>query len=219
LTPDSVTKGKIKAESFDFFADDVVSDNTIVSFTIGFRPNQHEFSTDQYAAEFERAVKSASTFGNAAVVITGHSDPTKTLVTLIRAGMTTGAIKRTGTSGNYNYYLNGKPLDPTRTKEVIALIDSGVFDSGSKNNPRAVMQAALNLSHSRAKAVKESLAKFAKMKNIKLDLTQIVPVGAGISDPVIPKPSSAQEAGENMRVEFKIIKVPAEALEDSEFDF
>ena len=38
-------------------------------------------------------------------------------------------------------------------------------------------------------------------------------------EPVIAKPRNISEARENMRVEFKIVKVPAEALESTDFDF
>ena len=50
-------------------------------------------------------------------------------------------------------------------------------------------------------------------------MTQIQPVGAGILEPVIPKPRSMAEAKENMRVEFRIVRVPAEAIKESDFDF
>jgi hypothetical protein len=38
-------------------------------------------------------------------------------------------------------------------------------------------------------------------------------------EPVIPKPRSLQDAKENMRVEFRIVRVPAEAIQESDFDF
>jgi ABC-type nitrate/sulfonate/bicarbonate transport system substrate-binding protein len=218
VAPSSVKKEKIKAESFDFFEDDIVDANTIVSFTIGFKPNQQTFSIDQYGADFERAVKASSTFGNAAVVITGHSDPTRTLVTLLKAGIEKGVIRRTGSRGSYRYFFEDKSIDPTQTGQMIKLINTGSFD-GSTQNPRGVMQAALNLSVVRATKVKEAIEKFAADNKINLDMSQIVPVGAGISDPVIPKPTNKSEAMENMRVEFKIIRMPAEALEASDFDF
>jgi len=44
-------------------------------------------------------------------------------------------------------------------------------------------------------------------------------VGAGISDPVIPRPVNNEQAAENRRVEFRIVRVPAEALTAEDFDF
>ncbi len=81
--------------------------NTIVDFTINFEPNQQEFSADQYGAEFNRALNAAATFGNARIVIRGHSDPTKTLIDFVKAGMAKGMIKQTGTQGNYRYFYKG----------------------------------------------------------------------------------------------------------------
>jgi outer membrane protein OmpA-like peptidoglycan-associated protein len=81
------------------------------------------------------------------------------------------------------------------------------------------MQAALNLSHARAAAVKKSLVDFAEQQQVNLDVSQVQPVGAGIVEPVIPRPRSLNEAKENMRVEFRIVRVPAEALNETDFDF
>ncbi|WP_145358078.1 OmpA family protein [Alienimonas californiensis] len=80
-------------------------------------------------------------------------------------------------------------------------------------------QKALNLSVVRAEAVKRAIAESPKGANVQVDLSALTPTGAGISDPVIPKPRSLEEAKENMRVEFRIVRVNAEALGPGEFDF
>jgi len=206
------------AESMDEFLGDNLDSNTIVSFTINFEPNQKQFSADRYGTEFNRALKDASTFGNARVVIRGHSDPTKTLVDMLRAGMGKGVIKQTGTRGNYRYFLNGKPLDLQQIGNLQELIEQGMF-SGSSPDPSVTMQAALNLSKKRAEEVRDALVDFAQSQGTKIDPSQITPVGAGISDPVISKPANLDEAKQNMRVEFRIVKVEAEAIQSSDFDF
>lgn len=206
------------AEDFDFSPDAELDDKTIVSFTINFEPNQSEFSADQYGAEFMRAIKAASTFGNAVVVIRGHSDPTRTLRELVKAGVEKGLMKRVGTSGNYRYTLNGRPLDTNSIDTIVDLVKTGKFE-GTAHKPAETMQAALNLSHDRATAVRGSLVEFAEEQKVNLDASQIQPVGAGIVEPVIPRPRSLAEAKENMRVEFRIVRVPAEALNESDFDF
>ena len=81
------------------------------------------------------------------------------------------------------------------------------------------MQAALNLSKKRADAVRDAVAKFAKQAEVNLDMSQIVPVGAGVTEPVIAKPKNPLEAKENMRVEFRIVRVEAEAIAPSDFNF
>ncbi|MCA9200273.1 MAG: hypothetical protein KDA87_22190 [Planctomycetales bacterium] len=206
------------AENLDFFPGQELDDRTIVSFTINFEPNQSDFSAVRYGSEFNRAIQAASTFGNAVVVIRGHADPTKALIEFIKSGMDQGLIKRTGQRDNYRYFLQGKPLDLNSTADVIKLIETGRFETKNAK-PRETVQAAMNLSLDRAKTVKDELTKFAEQQKVNIDLSQIQPAGAGISEPIIPKPSSINEAKENMRVEFRIVRVPAEALNESDFDF
>ena len=68
-------------------------------------------------------------------------------------------------------------------------------------------------------AMKEAIVNFAKSQGVTMDVSQIQPVGAGISDPVIPRPVNNEQAAENRRVEFRIVRVPAEALTAEDFDF
>jgi ABC-type nitrate/sulfonate/bicarbonate transport system substrate-binding protein/outer membrane protein OmpA-like peptidoglycan-associated protein len=207
------------AEAIDLFPDsDELDDRTIVSFTISFEPNQSKFSADRYRSEFDRAIEAASTFGNAVVAIRGHSDPTKTLVDFIKAGTELKIIKKTGQKGNYRYFMEGKEIDLTSIEQVTELIKEGRFQ-GTANNPAQTMQAALNLSLARSKAVKDSLVGYAREQGVGLDASQMQPVGAGILEPIVPKPKNMQQARVNMRVEFRVVRVPAEALLESDFDF
>lgn len=218
VEPTNVERFNVAGETTDMFLGENLDANTIVSFSINFEPNEQNFSADRYGAEFLRALKQASQFGNARVVIRGHADPTKTLMDLVKAGTAKGLIQQNGTPGNYRYFMNGKPLDLSRTKEVVELIKAGALGGGSVD-PMVTMQAALTLSLSRAEAVKKSLEKYASESGINVDLSQIVPLGAGIMEPVIPKPRNMDEAKENMRVEFRIVKVNPEALAPTDFNF
>jgi ABC-type nitrate/sulfonate/bicarbonate transport system substrate-binding protein len=209
---------KASAESTDLFLGDNLDTNTIVSFTIGFEVDQKDFSADRYGSDFARALKEASKFGNARVIIRGHSDPTKTLLDLIKSGIAKGIIQQNGTAGNYRYFMNGKPLDLNRTKEVVELIKTGAFGGGNPD-PAVTMQAAINLSKSRADNVFAELQQYAKREGMNIDLSQIVPVGAGVVEPVIAKPKNPQEQKENMRVEFRIVKVNPESLAPADFNF
>lgn len=206
------------AESTDAFLGDNLDENTIVSFAISFKTNETEFPVQQYGADFMRALKAASTFGNARVVIRGHADPTKTLIDLIKAGMAKKLIRQNGVSGNFKYYFMGKELNLEDTKQIVDLIKKGAF-SGGDPDPNITMQAALSLSKSRADQVMKALEQYAKQSNITLDISQIAPVGAGISEPLIAKPKNFTEAEQNMRVEFRIVKVNAEALAPADFNF
>ncbi|MBI4349473.1 MAG: ABC transporter substrate-binding protein [Elusimicrobia bacterium] len=82
---------------------------------------------------------------------------------------------------------------------------------------KRMRQAALNLSLSRANAVRDSLVKYAKSSGISLDASQFAVVGHGIDQPrsgicgdAPCAPKSEQEWLDNMRVEFRIIEVEAE---------
>lgn len=198
---------------------EALDENTIVSFTINFNVNDDKFTAAQFGAEFKQALKAASTFGNAVVVIRGHADPTKALSEFVRAGLEKKTIRVVGNKGNRRYFLrNGAQLDLTDTATITKLIQTKQFET-QKHKPQQVVQAALRLSKSRADAVKASLVKFAKDLKVTFDDSQIQPVGAGISDPVIPRPINNEQAAENRRVEFRIVRVPAEALAPADFDF
>ncbi|MEM9704334.1 MAG: hypothetical protein AAF907_17975, partial [Planctomycetota bacterium] len=213
-------KERIVGGEADIFGDAAELDaNTILEFTINFDPNQSEFSADRYGAEFRQAVENAARYAGAVVVIRGHSDPTAVLGAMIRGGLSNGTLKRTGSPGKYKYFYNGRPIDPTDLDAVSKLIATGAFDAPPKHRPRAVMQKALNLSVARAEAVKQAIAQYAKQTGVNVDLSALTPTGAGISDPVIPKPRSLAEAKENMRVEFRIVRVDAEVIGPGDFDF
>ena len=79
-------------------------------------------------------------------------------------------------------------------------------------------QSAKNLSLARAIAVRDSIISYAKARGTSLDPSQFAVVGHGISqpksgvcggDPCAPK--TEQEWQNNMRVEFRIIQIEAEA--------
>ncbi|MBI2422695.1 MAG: ABC transporter substrate-binding protein [Candidatus Hydrogenedentes bacterium] len=196
-----------------------LDDRTILSFTVNFAPNQNEFSDIQYGAEFQRVVELASKYGNAVIAIRGHADPSKTLLELVKSGMAKGVLKRSGTTGNYTYSLEGRPLDLSQTQHITELVEKGAFDGVPGSNPRETMQAALNLSLTRAEAVRDSVITYANGKDLRLDKSQIQPLGVGIREPFIAKPANMDEAQQNMRVEFRLLRVLAEASTQSDFDF
>lgn len=218
IVDETAPGGKFKAEAVDVFPQGALDDRTILTFTIGFEPNQNTFTADVYGPEFLRAVQAASTFGNSVIAIRGHSDPTKTLVDFVQAGMNKGILKRSGTQGNYKYFFNQKPIDLAATGAIADLIEAGAFGGGSPD-PKQTMQAALNLSRSRAEAVRDAIVAYALANGYRLDKSQIQPVGVGVAEPLVAKPGNLDEAKQNMRVEFRLIKVPAEVIKSGDFDF
>lgn len=215
--------GRVKAEVADFSKD--LDSNTIFSFEIKFEPEQNTFSVDSYAADFQRVAQQAQTFGNAVILIRGHSDPTMALQNFFWAAKAKGLI--TGEKGNYKF--NGKPLDLSNTADIVATIQSVNLAGQQRRNsdnqlvpiddPRVTVAAALQLSQSRAQIVKKSIEEHAKAKGLTIDLSQIQPIGVGISEPINPQPRNMSQAKENMRVEFRVIRVKAESLNPNDFDF
>lgn len=65
-----VPKITADAESEDFFAD-----GTLFFKEMLFKPNQAEFKEEDYAADFEVAIKMIETYGGSLVVVEGHADP------------------------------------------------------------------------------------------------------------------------------------------------
>ena len=153
------------------------------------------------------------------IAVRGHADPTKTLLELVRAGTKKGILQRSGNRGNYSYSLKGRPLDLNSTSTLTELIQRGEFDGVDGHNPRETMQAALNLSRKRSEEVAGSVVQYAGSKGLEIDSTQLQPVGVGIREPFIAKPSNMAEAEKNMRVEFRLLRVTAEVQSGSDFDF
>jgi hypothetical protein len=194
--------------------------NTLISFSIQFQPTQNTFTSDVYGQEFDRVIKALSKAGNGIIAVRGHSDPTKTLSDFVKAGVAKGFIKQSGTPGNYSYYYNGKLLDLADTASIIKIIEDGSLEGPATGiNPKDTMQSALNLSRQRAEAVREAIIKYAKDRNIKLDPSQIQIFGVGIKEPLISKPRNMGEASQNMRVEFRLVRVSAEPVKQGDFDF
>lgn len=218
-------KARFKAEALlneveGMDADGVLDSRTLVSFTINFQPNQTSFDASQYSEEYKRVMDLSARFGNAAVVIRGHSDTTLVLRDAVKAGMENGKIKRSGSSGNYSYFLDGRPLDLDDQKKMVELIQtSDAFRPVGGIDPRKTMQAALNLSRERATAVRESLLAYARQNAVRMDESQIQAQGVGIREPLVARPRNPDEAAVNMRVEFRLVRVSAEAMTQADFDF
>ena len=213
-------KETVRAEVEAFNEEDVLDEKTLVSFTIQFKPNQEKFSQTEYKEEFDRVVELAAKYGNAAVAIKGHTDPSKTLMTLVKTGIKRNIIKRTGQRGNYKYFMDGKSIRLEDTEKLIKLIQQKKFESGTEiESPYQVMRAGLELSEQRAEAVKNAIVNYARKRNVRLESDQIVPIGMGIKEPVIAKPTNPEQASENRRVEFVLVKVSAETVAEADFDF
>lgn len=201
-------------------ADGALDSRTLLSFTVNFEPNQTSFESSTYDKEFDRVFDLSARYGKAALVIRGHSDTTLVLRDAVKAGIENGKLRRSGSPGNYSYFLDGKPLELTdRDAMRQAILTSDAFKPVAGLDPRRTMQSALNLSKERAQAVRASLLDHAVAKGVRIDESQIQAQGVGIREPLIARPTNASEAAQNMRVEFRLVRVSAEAMTASDFDF
>ena len=215
--------GRVKAEVTDFAKD--LDTNTILSFEIKFEPEQSTFSIESYASDFQRVAQTASTFGNAVIVIEGHSDPTLALMHFYWAAKAKGLLTGDGPT----YKFNGNDLELTNTEAILNAINANNLggqqrvDNTGKTveipNPRDTVIAAQSLSQTRAQAVKNSIEDYIKAKGLSLDLSQVQPYGVGIAGPVNPRPRNMTQAKENMRVVFRVVRVRAESLNEDDFNF
>jgi len=216
-------KGRIKAEVTDFGED--LDDSTIFSFEINFEPEQRTFSVASYAADFKRFAEVQATFANAAIIIEGHSDPTLALQQFFWAAKAKNII--TGSKGSYKF--RGRALSLTDTDSVVRAIQSENLSGQTRKNrrgqtvsiddPKQTVAAALQLSKARGIEVKEAIEEFARSNGYQIDMSAVIPHGVGIADPVNPRPRNMQQARENMRVVFRVVRVRAEAVSADDFDF
>lgn len=218
-----MTTGRIKAEVSDFAAD--LDSNTIYSFEIKFEPEEIDFKESDYAKDFQKVCEDSQKFGNAVILIRGHSDPTMTLQNFFWAAKAKGLITGSGNS----YKFKGTPLNLADTNFVIQTIQgenlANLTRVDSKNqtvaidDPRTTVAAALQLSQGRAITVKKRIEEYAKSRMYQIDFSQIQPQGIGISEPVNPRPRNMDQAKENMRVEFRIVRVKTESINEDSFNF
>ena len=79
------------------------------------------------------------------------------------------------------------------------------------------MDGLQDLSDERAVAVRKSILAYAKSKGLVLDESQMRTQGVGVREPVFANPQSDEQDAKNRRVEFSIIKVPADKVKADEF--
>ncbi|MBC8373441.1 MAG: ABC transporter substrate-binding protein [Planctomycetes bacterium] len=220
VRPTTMSGGKKRKDELDDWGDTKI-DPTLLAYAIQFPPRGRDFPIKTYGWAFQKAVDTANQHRDGAFFhIRGHADPTLVIRQFLKVGLATGLLTRQGVAPNWVYTYKGQKLDMNNTKAIIALIKTGAFSKnvvkdadGNPIDPKLTMQAALNLSKLRAENVRKSLFEYAKKKGLIL-LTGMVPEqcveGIGIAEPIIPRPTNMAEARQNMRVEFRLLRVKAE---------
>jgi ABC-type nitrate/sulfonate/bicarbonate transport system substrate-binding protein/outer membrane protein OmpA-like peptidoglycan-associated protein len=196
----------------------------IFRFRVAFKPNEYEFNERDYANDFQRALEVASLFGNTVVAIRGHADPGLLMQRFIQAATRRGLIRRE-TDTRYTVVADGSTIDFTKdTKKVLEIIKKQPPGSLQYSNlegdgtiDHAVTQLQ-GLSDERARNVQKSITSYATSHSLVLDPSQIRTQGVGVSEPENGFPRNDADAAMNRRVEFLVIKVPADKVNTDEFD-
>jgi ABC-type nitrate/sulfonate/bicarbonate transport system substrate-binding protein len=211
------TGGLIEATKIPTGAE--LTEGTLYFFTIGFEPNQKVFDEEKYGDDFQRALEQASLFGNALIAVRGHADVTELLKQFVRLSLSKGVLKRQGRPGSYEYFTkDGKKFDLGDTKKIVALIEKEDL-SDDKVDLKETLKLLRKLSNDRAEAVREALLKYAAAHKIVVDKNQLKATGVGVVEPVVAQPRKLEHMARNRRVEFRLIRVPAEAVTTKDFDY
>jgi ABC-type nitrate/sulfonate/bicarbonate transport system substrate-binding protein len=191
--------------------------DTIYVFTISFQPNEKEFSEAQYGEDFQRALEMASLFGNTVMAIRGHADPSSILVAKFKeAALAKGIIKQ----GAGEFLLkDGTKLDLNDVKKIVEIINKEQLRALDGRDLQQLVKDLQTLSEGRAEKVRDAVVNYATSRNYRLDKSQIKAVGAGGLEPVVAQAQTDEDLKKNRRVEFRIIKVPAEAINSGDIDY
>ena len=157
-----------------------LSNDTLFTFEINFKPNQRGFSAATYSGDFDRVVQLVSTYSGAVLTIEGHADPL-----------------------GYLQQRRNMERDPKGVDTVLL---------------NRMVQSGRNLSIQRAQEVRQAIIEQARAKGVSLDPTQFVTAGLGYDSPATGicgdrpcEPKNEREWLSNMRVQFRIVNIEAEA--------
>jgi len=186
----------------------------IFEFVITFKENSADFPEAQYGKDFQRALEQASLFGNAVVAIRGHADPKLMADRFIQAATSKGILR--------DGKLNGKPFDAKDTKTILATINANpdlrYKDSLGEGTMPSAVQGLQMLSDERAKNVRQAIIKYSGAHGLILEGSQLRHIGVGPTEPVDGFPQDDAGFQRNRRVQFMILKVPADKVASDEFD-
>jgi outer membrane protein OmpA-like peptidoglycan-associated protein len=190
----------------------------IYSFEIKFKPDQSDFPATEYGEHFQRALELASLYGNTVVAVRGHADPSALVQRFLEAAESQGLIKAKG--NGFVVAATGKAFDPKDIKQVLEFIKNNprleYRDEGRSYSMAGSVTVLQDLSVRRSEEVKKTILKYAGDRTLLLDTSQFQVSAAGVNEPKAVA-LDGQVNPDNRRVEFSIIKVPAEKVNAEEF--
>jgi ABC-type nitrate/sulfonate/bicarbonate transport system substrate-binding protein/outer membrane protein OmpA-like peptidoglycan-associated protein len=207
-----IRQGRIRAEP------KVEPELIVYSFKVAFEPNQSKFPPEQYGTAFQQALELASLYGNMAVAIRGHADPSLFVNRTLQVATQKGVLKKTGNS--YVFAADSSPFNPRDIKQVLALVDKSPGLGGQVEGGYFPVQEGMRrlqqLSEERAEEVRRTVIAYAQQRGLLLDQTQFRKQGVGLREPIDIHIEDGFDP--NRRVEFSIIKVPLKDVNTDEFD-
>jgi ABC-type nitrate/sulfonate/bicarbonate transport system substrate-binding protein len=215
LNGKAISEGRISAE----FKFDDIKEITIYSFTISFEPNKFDFPEAKYGGDFQRALEEASLFGNAVVAVRGHATPDALVKDFLDSATHQGVLRYDSATRAYAFAADDKTFDLNNIQNVLDTIAKNptLLDERGGRPLGESVQGLQKLSDERAQAVRDTIIKFAQGKGLVLDQSQMRSQGVGVREPIFAYPRTDEESAKNRRVEFSIIKVPADKVKNDEF--
>jgi hypothetical protein len=114
-------------------------------------------------------------------------------------------------------------LKLNETPKILKIIGDNNLSFKIANQPsrslKSLVTALHDLSDKRAATVRKSVSDYGQGQGLVLESSQIRSQGAGATEPVHGQPKTPEQSTANRRVEFRIVKVPADKVEADEFGF
>ena len=155
-------------------------EGTLFTVSITFGPNQKEFNSITYAADFKKALELAQTYSGALIIIEGHSDP----LGVLRVKKELSTAKANGDS-----------------KATLTNLEATILQKTT---------SAKTLSIERSNAVRASFLEYCKAQKIEMDVSQFISIGRGVDSPEFNPPKTEAEWAANRRVIFVVKQMEAE---------
>jgi hypothetical protein len=202
--------GKLPSQARILAEPKIEPEAIMFSFHINFQPNQSEFPPADYGEQFKRALEIASLFGNTALAVQGHVDPSNYVAGFLGVATANGTLKKKGAG---YVTADDKPFDPKDMNQVLNAINT----KPGFNDFKQGVTIFQTLSDKRSAKVQKTVEDFARDKGLVLDKGQFRAKGLGLTKP-LDIDYILREVAKNRRVEFSIIKVPLKDINPNEFD-
>lgn len=199
-----------------------IGENTMLRFSAQFAENEVEIKDcSPYHEAFKNILEAGERDSTAPIVIRAHYDPSRLIAEIMMAGIRSGAISQQGTPGNYTYFAGGEPLSLQSVQPWLKLLNDpnyqGAVDSQGNALTLYIDQARTD-SQKRADALKTCMLDYAKAQGKSLDPNRLVTEAAGMSEPIVVKARSPEQAAANRRAECALVKATGEGLTDSMYE-